>query len=353
MSSIKQPKHNNFFASGKNNLFNQKAPSFNQKNSFKKYNFNEKINLYKKKKESQHYINSVSSKFPIDLLSKPNSQFANYNHLKNNANKYQNNNKKNKTNNSQLKNNLFNNNININKSLNYNHKVPKGNINNSNNSNSINTNNYIINTLNVSEKNFLRSGISSAKPQKSVQKITRDYESEINKLIKEKEECENTLKKQGKLIEKLIEDNEKLDNKITYIENENKKISKKIEVHQENQEQLIMLVKIVQKSGVDVEQLIDKWNNDVEMENNYGSNNSNDSTNNMNYNKDNNNEEESLTDSINELNSKIDPSSFIPINIEEPHVNKEVIKGIPKLNFDIIKNGEENNKKGKFRNHSK
>jgi hypothetical protein len=50
VSSIKQPKHNNFFASGKNNLFNQKAPSFTQKTSLKKYNFNEKINLYKKKK---------------------------------------------------------------------------------------------------------------------------------------------------------------------------------------------------------------------------------------------------------------------------------------------------------------
>ena len=117
-------------------------------------------------------------------------------------------------------------------------------------------------------------------------------------------------------------------------------------MHQENQEQLIMLVKIVQKSGVDVEQLIDKWNNEVEMENN---NISNDSNMNMNI----NNDDESLTDSINELNSKIDPSSFIPINIEEPHINKEVMKGIPKLNFDIIKNGGNNSKKGKFRNHSK
>ena len=114
----------------------------------------------------------------------------------------------------------------------------------------------------------------------------------------------------------------------------------------ENQEQLIMLVKIVQKSGVDVEKLIDKWNNDVEMKNT----NENDDLNNLN-NIDN---DESLTDSINELNSKIDPSSFIPINIEEPHINKNVMKGIPKLNFDVIKNGEEyNNRKGKFRNHCK
>ena len=44
------------------------------------------------------------------------------------------------------------------------------------------------------------------------------------------------------------------------------KISKKIEVHKENQEQLIMLVKIIQKSGVDVEKIIDKWNYDIEMD---------------------------------------------------------------------------------------
>ena len=207
----------------------------------------------------------------------------------------------------------------------------------------INTNNYIINTLNVSEKNFMRSGISSAKPQKSVQKINKDYENEINKLIKEKEECENYIKKQEKVIQRLKEDNEKLDSKITYIENENKKINKKIEIHKENQEQLIMLVKIVQKSGVDVEKLIDEWNNDVEMENN----NENEELNNY------NDEDELLTDSINESNSKIDPSSFIPINIDEPNINKKVMKGIPKLNFDVIKYGVENNKKGKFRNHSK
>ena len=319
------------------------------------------MNIYKKKNESQHHMNSVGPKFPIDLLTKTNSHYANFNQLKNNySTKYHNKKNISKSNNSQIKSSTFN----INKSQNHNNKVSsttknvnRSNINNyinnsafyannnknktsNSNSNSINTNNYIINTLNVSEKNFMHGGISSAKPQKSSQKINKDYENEINKLIKEKEECENTIKKQEKLIEKLKEDNDKLDSKITFMENENRKISAKIELHQENQEQLILLVKIVQKSGVDVEKLIDKWNNDVEMENN-----------NMNTDS-NNNYSESITDSINELNSKIDPSSFIPINIEEPHINKQVMKGIPKLNFDLIKNGGENNRK-KFRNHSK
>ena len=371
ISSIK-PIKPNFYAPSNNNIFHQKFPSFKQKTSLKKFPFNEKISIYKNKNESQHYINSISTKFPIDFLTKTKSQYKKYNILKNNnsTKNHKGNNKKNKTNNSQIKSNIFKttNKININKSQNNTNKfskTTKNKINNSNinnyinnsafyannskkkqNQNLINTNNYIINTLNVSEKNFIRSGISSAKPQKSVQKINKNYENEINKLIKEKEECENYIKKQEKVIQKLKEDNEKLDNKIAFMENENQKISKKIEVHMENQEQLIMLIKIVQKSGVDVEKLIDKWNNDVEMENT----NENEDLNNLN-NIDN---DESLTDSINENNSKIDPSSFIPINIEEPHINKKVMKGIPKLNFDVIKNGEDyNNRKGKFRNHSK
>ena len=141
----------------------------------------------------------------------------------------------------------------------------------------------------------------------------------------------------------MIEDNEKLENKIKSIENENNKISQKISSHEENQEQLIMLVKIIQKSGVDVEELIDKWNNEVEMENEENDGGMQNYSNN-----------ESYTDSINELNDKIDPSSFIPINIEEPRVNKKVFSGIPKLNFDAIKNN--NNREGnrkKFRNNSK
>ena len=58
-----------------------------------------------------------------------------------------------------------------------------------------------------------------------------------------------------------------------------------------------------------------------------------------------------VSEEISELNGKIDPSSFIPINIEEPHVNKKVFKGIPKLNFSNINTKE--TKKGKFKNNSK
>ena len=98
----------------------------------------------------------------------------------------------------------------------------------------------------------------------------------------------------------------------------------------------------MQRSGVDVKKIIDRWNDEVDNENN-----KNIITTEKNI--------SSISDSINESNSKIGPASFIPINIDEPHINKKVFNGIPKLNFDIIKNGRENikNKREKFINNSK
>ena len=204
--------------------------------------------------------------------------------------------------------------------------------------NPINT--YIINTLNVSEKEFLKTGISSAKPGKVPSDQNKDLQNEINILIKEKEDEKNLIKRQKKLIEKFEEDNDILENRINLIIQENKKIKAKIKNYLENQEQLIMLVKIVQKSGVDVESLIDKWNNEVDNMNN-------EEENEISYNN-----ESSISDEINELNGKIDPSSFIPINIEKPHVNKKVFSGIPKLNFSNI-NNRESSKKQRHKNNSK
>ena len=344
----------------------------------KQYDIGEKIYIYQKKNESKKHTNSIGHHFPIDLLSKTNNQYKYNNLLKsNNFNynyiKYKGNNNLNKNINTSVnkKSIKINKNNNINKG-NYNNvyinnsHVVKTNNNNKNNSRHINNNShiayinnsishnkkknsnpintYIINTLNVSEKDFLKSTIPTGPDNLNPSK--KKYENEIIQLIKEKEENENTIKKQEKLIEKLIEDNQKLENKIKSIEYENKKINQKIATHEENQEQLIMLVKIIQKSGVNVEELIDKWNNEVELENDDNKDNDNEYLSNYSNN-------ESYTDSINELNSKIDPSSFIPINIEEPHFNKKVFNGIPKLNFDIIKNNNREGNKKKFRNNSK
>ena len=357
--------------------------SFKQKGYLKDYAINQKIYLYKKNNESTQHINkniNMNGNFPIDLLNKQNN---------NKYTKYYNKNKNNIIN--SMNNNYINNNKNINTSVNSNNKsinISKKPLNknaanknnfiyynsknknkkqavtftNTNNSISYNYNNaskikkmskipqganpvntYIINTLNVSEKDFINTGLSSAKPDKTYNESAKDLQNEINNLIKEKEENKSLIKKQKKLIEKFEEDNDNLENRINLIEHENKKIKAKIDTYTENQEQLIMLIKIVQKSGVDVEALIDKWNEEVENMNEENEI----SENNINL----NNNKESISDEISELNGKIDPSSFIPINIEEPHVNKKVFKGIPKLNFSNINTKE--TKKGKFKNNSK
>ena len=317
--------------------------------------------------------NSKASKtnFPFDLLNKSNNRYKKYNYknrnkmnVNNYINNYINNNKniksgkktnnKNNCKNSNNKAKLINNNLKNKKQM-----ASFTNPNISNSVSCINTskinkinkmkkiqpgvnpiNTYIINTLNVSEKEFLKTGISSAKPGKVPSDQNKDLQNEINILIKEKEDEKNLIKRQKKLIEKFEEDNDILENRINLIIQENKKIKAKIKNYLENQEQLIMLVKIVQKSGVDVESLIDKWNNEVDNMNN-------EEENEISYNN-----ESSISDEINELNGKIDPSSFIPINIEKPHVNKKVFSGIPKLNFSNI-NNRESSKKQRHKNNSK
>ena len=338
--------------------------------------------LYRKGNESQKHVNSLGGYFPDFLLYKNKNQFAKNDILKSNKLiKYNGNNNKNINTSINKKNNQYNKNDN---SINYiysnmkmkinnshiikkNTKNPesKNNINNNKNnnfsysknqnwkifinkdtknqnkgSNGIKT--YKNNILNSSEKECISSIISETKLEENYQKNNKDYENEINMLIKEKEENEKIFKKQEKIIKKIEEDIIKLDNKIKSIKNENQKIYKKIETYKENEDQLIMLVKIIQKSGVDVEGLIDKWNEEIDNENNNS--------------KGQYNNDESVTDSMNELNSKnskISPASFIPINIEETNNHKKIYKGVPKLNFDKNKKKKQNQKKEKFRNNSK
>jgi len=222
----------------------------------------------------------------------------------------------------------------INDSINHKHKNAK-----SKTSNVFNT--YIINNdLYLSEKSFCNSRITSQKQPKTNKKVIKDYENKINKLIKQKEESANLIKKQQKLIQKIIEDNQKLENKIKDIEDENNKISNKIKNLKENQEQLVLLLRIIKNKGVDIEEFIDNWNDEVEKEN-------------INKGKESNNSRD-IYDSFNELNNKVDTASFIPINIDNPLVNKKIFKGIPKLDFSIIRNyNKQTNKKEKFKNNSK
>ena len=353
----------NYYINSLNNLFNKNIPSFKQNTSLKHYNIREKMYLNQQNNQSQKQINSNVDPFPNFLITKNNRNYVKYdilqpynsiNYKENNINmsenkkkipllqtNYINNNNNNIYNNLKMKmNNTHLNRFNSKRNYNHNFSYQKKNNSNTNkmknNKNKVNT--YIINTINISEKKYFRDEISSkfCEPKKS----NRDYyQKEINKLIKEKEDCQNIFKKHEKLIEKMEEENEKLDYKIKNLEQENRKIRKQILVFRENEEQLIMLVKIIKKSGIDIEKIIVKYNEEVEKENNRD--------------KSTINNDESIPDSINDLSSKNGISSFIPINIKEENNNKIIYKGIPKLNFDILKNNQKNNKRKKFINNSK
>ena len=202
------------------------------------------------------------------------------------------------------------------------YKTLKPYLNKSNNSKtfkSINTNNYIINTLNLSEKKIINN--TSLEPQNK----TVDFDSNYKKLRKEKEELEKKVSAQKKLIQKLIEENEKLDNRFTEVYEENIKLRNVLASYKDTQEQLIILIKLVQKTGVDVESIIDKWNNEVENE----ENNSEIIIQNKDF---------SYISDKDNIKDKID-HSFTPITINENKpTNVTKVSNIPKLNFSNLNN---------------
>jgi hypothetical protein len=177
---------------------------------------------------------------------------------------------------------------------------------------SINTNNYIINTLNVSEKNFANNSVMDKK------NLEKDY----NKYKKEKEELSNKIKEQKSNIEKLIERNKKLDDKFNEVSQENSTLKKKYGSLKENQEQLIMLIKIIQENGVDVDSLIDKWNNEVEMEEKQAAGGDPNNTKSVDI----------------EMIKEHEKYEFLPITVDNSKKSKSIIKGVPKLNFEALKN---------------
>ena len=115
----------------------------------------------------------------------------------------------------------------------------------------------------------------------------------------------------------------------------------KLNSYKDTQEQLIMLIKLIQKNGIDVEGIIDKWNNEV-------------------------GKEEEKENEINQLNSSFDnkdenkfndnklDNSFTPIILDEkPQKENHKISGVPKLNFDNLHNRIANNERNKYNNHKK
>ena len=140
---------------------------------------------------------------------------------------------------------------------------------------------------------------------------------------KKRKKKDQKIKEQKANIEKLIEKNKKLDDKFNDVSQENTNLKKKYGSLKENQEQLIMLIKIIQENGVDVDGLIDKWNNEVEMEEKQA-NNGNKNTDNI--------------KSVDiEMNKEHEKYEFLPITFENSKKSRSIIKGVPKLNFEVLK----------------
>ena len=257
-------------------IYNQTFFAMNKKppiNSVKSIKMGEKISLHKNKPNNQK-IKSIT--LSSESLIKPQSQFLAYKYLRPNSikEKYDI--------------------VMINKPY-----------------KSINTNNYIINTLNVSEKNFNNNSVMDKK----------NLEKDLNKYKKEKEDLNNKIKEQKRYIEKLMEKNKKLDEKFNEVNQENISIRKQYNTLKENQEQLIMLIKIIQENGVDVDGLIDKWNNEIEKEEKEGGDGESDNTKSVDI----------------EMIKEHQKYEFLPITVENSKKSINIIKGVPKLNFDALK----------------
>ena len=166
------------------------------------------------------------------------------------------------------------------------------------------------------------------------EKIHKKIKNDNNKLAnykKEKIKLTNLIEKQKAEIEKLTNKKKLYKQKLALLEKENKKLNKKLEEYTSNQEQLILLIKLIQSCGVDINELIDDYQNST----NININNT--------VKKDKKNK---FSDSVSDLDIKGESNSFIPITIEKTHESKISKIKIPKLNFEKInKYNEINNYK--------
>ena len=97
----------------------------------------------------------------------------------------------------------------------------------------------------------------------------------------------------------------------------NRELKLTIQDLKENESQLLLLIKIIGDKGIDIEEIIDKWNEEVKK----------------------NQEKESESSFLNNIDStsnRINDSSFVPITIDEEKENKVKNSNVPKLNFNFL-----------------
>ena len=139
---------------------------------------------------------------------------------------------------------------------------------------------------------------------------------------KENNIINNLIEQQKVEIEKLQKQNKIFTKKLKFLEKDNKNLNKKIIDYKNNQDQMILLIKIIQACGIDIDQLIDDYNNNITKEDS---------------NKNNDDEEKIIYESsISNFDIKAESNSFIPITLEKD-CDKKISKiKIPKLKFENI-----------------
>ena len=144
-----------------------------------------------------------------------------------------------------------------------------------------------------------------------------DKDTSLMKVQREKEELLQKNKEQKKLISKLLSDNDKNERKLYQMREYNRELKLTIQDLKENESQLLLLIKIIGDKGIDIEEIIDKWNEEVKK------NQKNES-------------ESSFLNNIDSTSNRINDSSFVPITIDEEKENKVKNSNVPKLNFNFL-----------------
>ena len=195
-------------------------------------------------------------------------------------------------------------------------------------------------SLTLSKKTFIQKEKKSEKIKNENQQILQSFKRENNTL-------KNIIEKQKVELEKIQKKKKLYTQKLTTLEKEKKMLNSQIIDYSNNQNQLILLIKIVQACGVDIDQLIDEYNNNIGGNENK-INNENNNESNINNMNDNDEEEIYFDTDINNLNFneseisevdiKAESNSFIPLTLEKEHKKKISKINIPRLNFENIFN---------------
>ena len=186
-----------------------------------------------------------------------------------------------------------------------------------------NKSNYLRQKLimtNSSNSNSINlSNLSKASMEQKIHRKIKNENKILIKCKKENNKLTNLIDKQKVEIERLKNKNKQYNNKLHMLEKEKINLNSQIEEYNSNQEQLILLIKIIQNFGIDIDKIIEDYNSSIidysfTIDNNSIKNN----------------------DSLSELDIKSESNSFIPINIEKKAQSKISKINIPKLNLEKL-----------------